>query len=165
MLNPEETFNSLVRQYSQPLYWHVRSIVGDHDDADDVVQETFIKVWKGLPSFRGDSDPFTWLWRIATNTALTHVRKQKIRSIFGRETTEMEMVPGDCGFNPDEASRKLARAVEKLPPKQRSVFSMRYFQELSYAQMSEITGTSEGALKASYHIAEQKVRESIQEAD
>lgn len=165
MQNPEEIFSSLVREYSQPLYWHVRSIVESHEDADDVVQETFLKAWKNLSSFRGDSDYFTWLWRIATNEALTHIRKQKLRSIFGGDTDAAMEVPGDCGFDGDGAQERLAKAIAALPPKQRAVFSMRYFQELSYAQMSQITGTSEGALKASYHIAEQKVRESIQETD
>lgn len=166
MQEQEIFFNRLVEQYGKALYWHVRTIVGSHEDADDLMQEIFIKVWKALPAFRGDSDPFTWLWRIATNEAISHLRKARVRAVlsFSRLDAEAERVSDpDSYFDGDEAMRRLRKAMAALPDKQRLVFSMRYWQDLSYEQISEITGTSVGALKASYHHAYEKIKNLLSE--
>ena len=158
-------FKELVDKYSEQLYWHVRNLVNSHEDADDIVQESFVKAWKALPSFRGDSSVSTWLWRIATNEALGFLRKQKVRAALRFESLSAaaeRVIDSDPWFDGDEAQRRLVVAVGKLPDKQRAVFCMRYFEELPYEQISEITGTSVGALKASYHIAADKISESVQ---
>lgn len=168
MQEQEKYFNDLVGKYSEPLYWHVRAMVGSHEDTDDLLQEIFVKVWKALPSFRGDSDVFTWLWRIATNEALSHLRKARVRAAlsFSRLDAEAERVsdPDPC-FDGDAAMIALRKAIAALPDKQRIVFTMRYYEELSYEQISQITGTSVGALKASYHIAYEKVKQHLLESD
>ncbi|MBR4827152.1 MAG: RNA polymerase sigma factor [Bacteroidales bacterium] len=164
MLEQEKVFNELVKQYSEPLYWHVRAMVGSHEDADDLLQEIFIKVWNSLGSFRGDSDAFTWLWRIATNEAISHLRKARVRAAlsFSRLDANAERVSDpNPYFDGDEAMRKLRKALLRLPDKQRTVFAMRYWEDLSYEQISEITGTSVGALKASYHFAYEKVKQYL----
>lgn len=164
----ETYFNELVRQYSEPLYWHVRTMVGSHEDADDLLQDIFVKVWSALPRFRGDSDVFTWLWRIATNETLSHLRKARVRAAlsFTRIDTEAEKVSDpDPYFDGNAALRSLRKAIAALPDKQRLVFSLRYYQELSYEQISEITGTSVGALKASYHIAFEKIKQFLTDND
>ena len=169
MSRDQETFfNSLVADYSERLYWHVRSLVGSHEDADDLMQDIYIKVWQALPRFRGDSAPFTWLWRIATNETLSFLRKKRVRAFFSPESLgpESGKVAGDAApFPGDEAERKLAAAIEALPDRQRSVFCMRYYEDLSYEDISRITGTSVGALKASYHFAQQKVKDYLSETD
>ena len=162
----EKEFNSLVEQYSEPLYWHVRNLVNSHEDADDLLQEIFIKVWKALPSFRGGSSISTWLWRIATNEALSVLRKQKVRAAlsFLPLDSDAERVLGDDPwFDGDAAQRRLAKAVAGLPPKQRAVFCMRYFEEMPYEEIAAVTGTSVGALKASYHQAAEKIKTGIEE--
>ncbi len=166
MPEQEKYFNDLVKQYSEPLYWHVRAMVGSHEDADDLMQEIFIKAWKALPSFRGDSEPFTWLWRIATNETISHLRKARVRAAlsFSRLDAEAERISDpDPYFDGDAALRSLRMALMKLHDKQRTVFAMRYYEELRYEQISEITGTSVGALKASYHIAYEKVKSFLNE--
>ena len=168
MQEQEKYFNELVHQYSEPLYWHVRSLVGSHEDADDLLQEIFVKVWNALPSFRGDSDVFTWLWRIATNEALSHLRKARVRAAlrFSSFDEQAERISDpDPYFDGDAALRNLRKALLKLPDKQRLVFTLRYWQDLSYERISEITGTSVGALKASYHIAYEKVKQYLTESD
>ncbi len=158
-------FNNLVEQYSEPLYWHIRSLVNSHEDTDDILQEVYMKVWKALPSFRGESSVSTWLWRIATNEALSFLRKKKVRAALSFKSIDSEaerVIDGDPYFNGDAAQRKLAKAIAKLPDKQRAVFCMRYFEELGYEEISEITGTSAGALKASYHLAQEKVKKEIE---
>ncbi len=168
MSDIDSLFRSLVDQNSESLYWHVRSIVGSHEDADDILQEVFVKVWKALPGFRGDSSVNTWLWRIATNEALSFLRKQKVRAALRFSSLDAEaerVLDSDPWFAGDEAQRKLAVAVAKLPDKQRAVFCMRYFEELPYEEISEITGTSVGALKASYHQAAEKIKASVELAD
>lgn len=160
MTDNEERFNRMVSEYSEKLYWHVRSIVNCHEDADDIIQNVFLKVWRGLPLFRGESGEFTWLWRIATNEALNFLRKEKLRSIF-RDMDEASRISSDPYFNGDEAELKLQTAIASLPAKQRAVFCMRYYEELPYEQIAEITGTSTGALKASYHIAQEKIKEKL----
>ena len=164
MTGREEFFNSLVRDYSERVYWHVRSLVDSHEDADDLVQEIFLKAWRALPAFRGDSSPFTWLWRIATNEALGFLRKRKLRSFFEGLGAEAQKVAGADGIRDgDEAERKLHQAIQTLPEKQRAVFCMRYFEELPYETISGITGTSVGALKASYHFAAGKLKDFLSE--
>ena len=167
-MSAEETFREIVDKYSERLYWHVRSLTGSHDDTDDLLQDIFLKIWKALPSFRGDSGLFTWVWRIATNEALGFLRKKKVRAALRFESLDARaerVIDSDPWFDGDAAQRKLAVAVSHLPAKQRSVFCMHYFEELSYSQIAEITGTSEGALKASYFHAAQKIRDEIGDFD
>lgn len=164
MPEQERFFNDLVRQYSEPLYWHVRAMVGSHEDTDDLLQEIFIKAWNALPRFRGDSDPFTWLWRIATNETISFLRKARVRAALTFSTIDSQaerISDPNPYFDGDKALRALRKAIATLPDKQRLVFTMRYYEELSYEQISEITGTSVGALKTSYHIAYEKVKEFL----
>ena len=159
-------FNLLVHKYQERLYWHVRKMVIRHDDADDVVQNMWIKAWKGLETFRGESALFTWLFRIATNECITFMKQQKAKyllSFTGYETVLANSLRGDAYFDGDETQRKLQVAILKLPEKQRLVFNMRYFEEMPYEQMSEILGTSEGALKASYHLAMKKIEKELKD--
>ena len=168
MLEQERFYNDLVKQYSEPLYWHVRAMVGSHEDADDLLQEIFIKAWNALPRFRGDSDPFTWLWRIATNETISFLRKARVRAAlsFTRIDSEAERISDpNPFFDGDKALRALRKAIASLPDKQRLVFTMRYYEELSYEQISEITGTSVGALKTSYHIAYEKIKDYLTTSD
>ncbi|MEA5259009.1 sigma-70 family RNA polymerase sigma factor [Arcicella aquatica] len=165
--NPESrnyAFNLLVRQYQQKVYWHIRKMVIDHDDANDLTQDTFIKAWKGLENFKGDSQLFTWLYRIATNECLNHLSKKKRRFFLpinditeelSNKLEDSDLVSGD------EIQLKLQKALLTLPDKQRLVFNMKYYDELKYEEISEITGTSVGALKASYHLAAKKVEEYL----
>jgi len=154
----------LITKYQQRLYWHIRKIVIDHDDSDDVLQNTFIKVWKGLSGFKAESQLYTWLYRIATNEALTLLRqKEKLQtsSIHPIEYTLSKNLESDTYFSGDEIQLKLQQAILSLPEKQRIVFNMRYYDETPYEQMSEILDTSVGALKASYHIAAKKIEELL----
>ncbi len=158
---PEIAFNLLVQNYQQKLYWHIRKIVIDHDDADDVLQNTFIKVWKNLENFREESGIFTWLFRIATNESLSLIRSNK-RKISGVGDMEYEEklannLRSDPYFDGDAVQAKLQKAILALPEKQRIVFNMKYFDEMKYEQMAEILETSVGALKASYHHAVKKI--------
>ena len=160
----DKDFNSLVEQYSEQLYWHIRGIVGSHEDADDLLQETFVKVWRALPDFRGESAVSTWLWRIATNEALGFLRKKRVRAALQFQSLDAlaeRTIYNDPWFNGDEAERKLAKAIAKLPDKQKAVFCMRYYEDLPYEEIAAVTGTSVGALKASYHIAQEKIREEL----
>ena len=166
MSENEKIFNQIVRDYSERLWWHVRRFVNSHEDADDLLQEIFLKVWAALPSFRGESQLFTWVWRIATNETLNHLRKEKVRAALRFSSVDAEMerrIQADPYFNGTAAERELAKAVLKLPEKQRQVFIMRWWDDLSYEEMSEITGTSVGSLKASYHIAQEKIRTLVKE--
>ena len=161
MSENEKVFNQIVRDYSERLWWHVRRFVNSHEDADDLLQEIFLKVWAALPSFRGESQLFTWVWRIATNETLNHLRKEKVRAALKFSSVDAEMerrIQADPYFKGTQAERELAKAVLKLPEKQRQVFIMRWWDDLSYEEMSAITGTSVGSLKASYHIAQEKGR-------
>lgn len=172
----ERAFSELVGSYSERLYWHVRGLTGSHEDTDDLLQDIFLKVWNALPSFRGDARLYTWLFRIATNETLNFLRKRKLLSALGlsggmsaeRSGGEgsvpdvIERVPDeDPYFDGNEAQRLLSVAVGKLPPRQRAVFHMRYFEEMPYEQMSGILGTSVSSLKASYHFAYEKVRDYL----
>ena len=158
----ETAFRKLMADYKERLYWHIRNIVKSHDDADDVLQNTFIKIYRYIDKFKGDSKLYTWMYRIATNEALTFLSKQaKRKSITDEElqTSLIENLESDVYFEGDEIAKKLQEAIATLPEKQRLVFNMRYFQELKYADISEITETSEGSLKASYHLASKKIEE------
>ena len=164
MDNAERLFNEIVKEYTERVYWHVRRFVNNHEDADDLVQEIFLKIWTALPSFRGEAQLFTWVYRIATNETLNWLRREKVRSAlrFASIDTEMERrIDSDPFFDGDAADRALSKAVAKLPEKQRQVFVMRYYDELPYEEMSAVLGTSVGALKASYHIAQEKVRAAL----
>jgi RNA polymerase sigma factor (sigma-70 family) len=168
MFRDEKTRNSalshLIAKYQKMLYWHIRKIVIDHDDSDDVLQNTFIKVWKGLENFREESQLYTWMYRIATNEALTMLRqkqKQNTSSIHPIEYQLSKSLESDNYFKGDEIQLKLQQAILTLPEKQRIVFNMRYYDETPYEKMSEILETSVGALKASYHIAAKKIEEFL----
>jgi len=154
----------LIQKYQQKLYWHIRKIVISHDDTDDVLQNTFIKTWKGLGGFKEESQLYTWLYRIATNESLTFL-KQKQRanttSIHPIEYQLSKSLESDAFFSGDEIQLKLQQAILTLPEKQRIVFNMRYYDETPYEQMSAILETSIGALKASYHIAAKKIEELL----
>lgn len=161
----ERAFNEIVRNYSERLYWHVRALVLSHDDADDLMQEIFIKIWTALPSFRGDAQLFTWLYRIATNEALNFMRKTRLKRMlsFGTITPDVERTRADDPyFDGKKAEALLLKAVAKLPDKQRTVFMMRYHEDLKYEEISDILDTSVGALKASYHIAYEKVKKALE---
>ena len=164
MDNAERLFNEIVKEYSERVYWHVRRFVNNHEDADDLVQEIFLKIWTALPSFRGDAQLFTWVYRIATNETLNWLRREKVRATLRFTSIDAEMerrIDSDPFFDGDAADRALSKAVAKLPEKQRQVFIMRYYDELPYEEMSAVLGTSVGALKASYHIAQEKVRAAL----
>ena len=162
----ERAFNEIVRNYSERLYWHVRRFVCSHEDTDDLLQELFIKIWAALLSCRGEAQLFTWLYRIATNETLNFLRKQKVRASLRFQSLDAELerrIDEDPYFNGSEAQRLLSKAIAKLPEKQRIVFSLRYYEDMSYENISEITGTSVGALKASYHIAYEKLKAEFQD--
>lgn len=161
--NPETRnfgFNLLVRKYQQKVYWLIRKMVIDHDDADDLTQETFIKVWQALPNFRGDAQVYTWIYRIATNECLNFLAKKRRRFFLPIGDIENELadkLDENPGLTGDEIQLKLQKAILTLPDKQRLVFNLKYFDEMKYDDMAEVTGTSVGALKASYHLAVKKI--------
>ena len=165
LLNPatrEAAYTRLVDRYKRPLYSHIRGIVIDHDDADDVLQNTFVKVYRHLDSFKGESKLFSWIYRIATNEALSHLRQKAKRSGVGSSEYQEQMVSrlrADDYFDGGELEIRLQKAVALLPEKQQLVFRMKYYQDLKYEQISEILGTSVGALKASYHHAVKKIED------
>lgn len=161
----EEAFNEIVKSYSERLYWHIRRFTCSHDDTDDILQDVYVKIWKSLPDFREDSRLFTWIWKIATNETLNYLRRQKVRSLISFENlTEkfISRIDDDPSFDGNKLQRELQKAMQKLPEKQRLVFSMRYFDEMKYEDMSQILGTSVGALKASYHHAYTKIKTDLQ---
>lgn len=157
-------FNLLVRKYQQRIYWHVRRMLIVHEDTDDVVQEVFIKISQKLGSFRADSALYTWIYRIATNEALTFLNRKRKRFLLPLVDVEKQLsqsLVDDGFFKGDEIQLKLQQAILKLPEKQRLVFNMKYFDELKYEDMSEILGTSVGALKTSYHFASKKIEDFL----
>jgi len=159
-------FNLIVRKYQERLYWHVRKIVISHDDTDDVMQNTFLKVWNALDKFREDSQLFTWLYRIATNEALTFLKKKRSKFFVPFEDVEQQLIStleSSPSLNGEQIKIKLQKAVLKLPEKQRLVFNMKYFDELKYEEISQIVGTSVGALKASYHHAVKKIEKAMED--
>lgn len=162
----QKAFEELVHSYSERLYWHIRHLVQNHDDADDLVQEVFVKVWTSLPSFRGDSQIFTWLWRIATNEAINFLRKQKIRAMVTFDDFEDAMsrkIDNDAYFDGNEAQRLLMKAVTRLPSRQQTIFIMRWFEELKNDEIAQILGLSTGAVKASYHFACEKLKSELKD--
>lgn len=155
-----EAFNLLLNKYQQKIYWHIRRLVLNHDDTDDLVQDVFIKVWKNLEKFRSDSQLYTWIYRIATNESITFLNKQKQQNNTPLDEVSAELADNlvaSSYFNGDKIQLKLQKALLTLPEKQRLIFNMKYFDELKYEEISEITGTSVGALKASFHIAVKKI--------
>ncbi len=161
----EDAFNAIVDLYSERLYWLLRRYACSHEDADDLLQETYIKVWKALPTFRRDSQLFTWLYRIASNEALGFLRKNRFKAMLKGESLDSVLnsaLDEDSSFNGDELQRELQKAVNRLPAKQKQVFLLRYFDEMPYKQISEITGTTPSTLKVSYHLAYKKVREYLE---
>ncbi|WP_066226193.1 RNA polymerase sigma factor [Formosa haliotis] len=160
----DRAFKELIRLYKERLYWHIRNIVKSHDDADDVLQNTFIKVFKNIGTFKGDSKLYSWMYRIATNESISFINKRaKLLQISNEETQQLalEQLKSDIYFEGDEIQLKLQEAISKLPQKQQLVFNMRYFEDIKYKDMSEILETSEGALKASYHLAVKKIEDYL----
>lgn len=154
------SFGELVSLYKERLYWHIRKIVLIHDDADDVLQNTFIKIFNNIQKFKGDSKLYSWMYRIATNESLTHLKKKAKLHSIDSETFKNQLVEkleADVYFDGDEIQLKLQKALATLPQKQQLVFNMKYFEEMKYTDMSEILDTSVGALKASYHHARKKI--------
>lgn len=161
-------FELLVREYSEKLYWQVRRIVLLHEDANDVLQNTFIKAWNALGSFHGDSKVFTWVSRIAINESLDFMRKQKTLSIFGGDADEgsiADTLIADDYSDGDATEAQLQQAIASLPDVQRTVFTLRYYDEMKYSEISKLLNTSEGSLKASYHIAVKKISEFFKQRD
>ena len=153
----------IVDQYSQSLYWKIRSIVLAHEDADDVLQNTFLKAWKSLPTFQGKAKLSTWLYRIAINESLDFLRRQKTAALSSADAdlSVANRLLADDYFDGDKSQAVLQEAIATLPDVQRTVFTLRYYDEMKYSEMSEILGTSDGSLKASYHIAVQKITDYV----
>ena len=163
-LQKERAFTELIKKYQEKLYWHVRRIVVDHDDANDILQNMFIKVWKSLENFREDSQLYTWLYRIATNECLTFLEQQKRHSSVSFSDVESGLsnkIKADENFDANKLEWKLQLGIQHLPEKQRIVFNLRYYDEMPYEEMSRVLETSEGALKASYHHAAKKIEDFI----
>ncbi|MEO7961384.1 MAG: sigma-70 family RNA polymerase sigma factor [Ginsengibacter sp.] len=160
----EKAFSSIIKKYQEKLYWHTRRMVINHEDANDVLQNMFIKVWKGLENFREDSQLYTWLYRIATNECLTFIAQQKKRQSISLSDVENGLsnkLKSDTNFDANKLEWKLQLGIQNLPEKQRIVFNLRYYDEMPYEQMSKVLDTSEGALKASYHHAAKKIEDFI----
>ncbi|MBT8244587.1 MAG: RNA polymerase sigma factor [Winogradskyella sp.] len=156
----ETAFRELLKLYKERLYWHIRKIVINHDDADDVLQNTFIKIFRSIDKFKGDSKLFSWMYRIATNESITHINKNAKRIQITNEeakTNAINNLKADVYFEGNEIQLKLQKAIATLPQKQQLVFNMKYFDDMKYKEISQILETTEGALKASYHIAVKKI--------
>lgn len=159
-----QAFEDMVNQYSQQLYWQIRKMVISHSDANDVLQNVFIKVWTNLHAFRCESKLSTWLYRIAANESITYINREKAKrnlSIDDDDTFLIEQLESDPHFDGDAAALKLQKAILTLPERQRLVFNMKYFDDLKYSEISEILNTSEGSLKASFHHASKKIEEYL----
>jgi len=160
----ESAYTSIIKKYQEKLYWHIRRMLVGHADTDDVLQNVLVKAWKGLENFREDSQLYTWLYRIATNESLTFIEKRKRNasiSIDDMGSYLENKLQAEDGFDPQKLEWKLQMAIQQLPEKQKVVFSLRYFDEMKYAEMSQVLQTSEGALKASYHHAAKKIEEYL----
>lgn len=160
----EAAFKKLVHEYQRPLYNLIRSIVLNHDDSDDILQNTFIKIFQNIDKFKGESKLFSWMYRIATNEALTFMKSKAFKNKISNEDLQTKLIDNlaaDVYFDGDEIQLKLQKAMLLLPEKQQLVFKMKYFQELKYDEMSTILGTSVGALKASYHFAVKKIEDYL----
>ena len=161
----EEAFRILVSTYKERLYWHIRNIVKSHDDADDVLQNTFIKVFRNIDKFKGDSKLYTWLYRIATNEAITYIKNRaKRQGITSEELQQqtLERLETDVYFEGDAIQLQLQKAIATLPEKQQLIFNMKYFEEHTYEELSDILDTTVGGLKSSYHIAVKKIKAHLQ---
>jgi RNA polymerase sigma-70 factor (ECF subfamily) len=162
--NKEKAFTAIIKKYQEKLYWHIRRMVVEHEDANDVLQNVFIRVWNGLENFREDSQLYTWLYRIATNECLSFLEQQKRKSALSFDEMESGLsnkIVADKYFDPNKLEWKLQLAIQQLPEKQRVVFALRYYDEMPYEEMSRVLDTSEGALKASYHHAVKKIEDYI----
>jgi RNA polymerase sigma factor (sigma-70 family) len=160
----ERAFTAIIKKYQEKLYWHIRRMVVEHEDANDVLQNVFIRVWNGLENFREDSQLYTWLYRIATNECLSYLEQQKRKSSLSFDEMESGLsnkIVADKYFDPNKLEWKLQLAIQQLPEKQRVVFTLRYYDEMPYEEMSRVLDTSEGALKASYHHAVKKIEDYI----
>ncbi|WP_271711530.1 RNA polymerase sigma factor [Marinigracilibium pacificum] len=163
-LNTKNDFSAILTEYQERIYWHIRKMVLDHDDADDITQDTFIKVYQNLDKFRGDSELFTWIYRIATNECLHFLRRKKRTNFFSLSNNNVgleNILTSGQYIDGDEVEIKLQKALLKLPDKQRLIFNMKYFDDLSYEEIAKITDTSVGGLKASYHHAVKKIKKYI----
>lgn len=163
-----DAFNEVIRLYSEPLYWQIRRMVQNHDDANDLLQNTFLKAWSSIENFRGEARLSTWLYKIAINEAISHLDKERKRRGFSLDDEEAALISAieaDEHIDGDELSLKLRRAIASLPEKQRLVFNMKYFDDMKYEDMSNILGTSVGALKASYHLAVKKIEQFFEDTD
>ena len=161
----EYAFNLLVRKYSERLYWHIRKLTCSHDDANDLLQSTLVKIWQNLPTFREESKLYTWIYRIATNETLTFLKRKRLSSFLSLSDYDSVLenkLKSDKYFNGDKLQLALQKAILKLPDKQRAVFNLRYFQQMKYEDISEIMNTSVGALKASYHQAYHKIKAELE---
>ena len=163
-LKRDEAFRILVNSYKRRLYWHIRSIVLTHEDADDVLQEVFVRIFRNIEKFKGESALYTWMYRIATNESLSFLKSKANRMKTSLETLQQELVLGlrsDPYFDGDELELRLQEAIVSLPEKQQQIFRMKYLQEMKYEAISEVLGTSVGALKASYHHARKKIERQL----
>ena len=162
--NPDYAFNLIVRKYQEAVYRHVRRMVISHDDANDVVQDVFVKAWQAMSGFRKDSGLYTWLYRIATNEALTFLKRKKTRYFLPLVDVSKQLeetIESDVYYQGSDIEKKIQKAILKLPDKQRAVFNLRYFDEMKYEEMAEVLNTSVGALKASYHHAVKKIEQFL----
>src|SRR6185436_19982161 len=160
----EKAYTAIIRKYQERWYWHIRRMVVDHDDANDVLQNVMFRVWNGLENFREDSQLYTWLYRVATNECLTFLEQQKKRASVSLSDVESGLenkIKADQNFDGNKLEWKLQLGIQQLPEKQRIVFQLRYYDEMPYEEMSRVLETSEGALKASYHHAVKKIEEYI----
>ncbi|WP_334167685.1 sigma-70 family RNA polymerase sigma factor [Phocaeicola paurosaccharolyticus] len=163
----KEAFECIVNEYKEQLYWQIRRLVFSHEDADDVLQNTFIKAWMNLEYFRGDAKISTWLYRIAFNESIAFLNKQRATeaiSIDDAETTLINKLESDTYFDADESQLEFQKAINSLPEKQKIIFNLKYFQEMKYDEMSEILGTTVGSLKASYHHAVKKIENLLKDS-
>ena len=160
-------FAKIVEKYSQGIYWQIRRMVFNHDDANDIMQNVFLKAWSNIDNFRGSAKLSTWLYKIAINESITFINKERARNEASADDDSflLNNIEADPYFDGDEVQKKLQRAINSLPEKQRLVFNMRYYDEMKYEDISEILGTSVGALKASYHHALKKIESFFEESD
>lgn len=161
-------FSEVIKLYSEPLYWQIRRLVPNHDDANDLLQNTFMRAWSSIENFRGEAKLSTWLYKIAINESLTFIERERKRqkiSLDDNEAAVANTITADTELDGDELAQHLHKAIALLPEKQRIVFNMKYFDEMKYEEMSEILGTSVGALKASYHLATKKIEQYFDELD
>jgi len=160
----EKAFTAIIKKYQEKLYWHIRRMLVDHEDTNDVLQNVFIRVWNGLDNFREDAQLYTWLYRIATNESLTFIEQRKKKASISLDAAESNLtdkIKADKHFDANKLEWKLQVAIQQLPEKQRIVFNLRYYDEMPYEEMSKVLETSEGALKASYHHAVKKIEDYI----